>query len=157
MIKKKTKSGMERHYDILIEVNLKIIIWHFDWSEPQNKMLCVCVSRLQTTNIYSVIQFSEKDGGTVSITNNQWFTPRRCEVFWPVWKDFGWCKFVQEFFVRLVGTYILIFFYEPLGFGYGYLTKVRFVSWLGGMVFIWMQYFLIYREFTDVGESFLWL
>ncbi|CAH2096793.1 unnamed protein product [Euphydryas editha] len=33
--------------------------------------------------MFSVIQFSEKDGGTVSIINNQWFTPRRCEVFWP--------------------------------------------------------------------------
>lgn len=33
--------------------------------------------------MYSVIQFSDKDGGTVSIVNNRWFTPRRCEVFWP--------------------------------------------------------------------------
>ncbi|XP_061710095.1 uncharacterized protein LOC133519912 isoform X2 [Cydia pomonella] len=32
---------------------------------------------------YSVIQFSDQDGGSISIVKNQWITPRRREVFWP--------------------------------------------------------------------------
>lgn len=37
--------------------------------------------------MYSVIQFNESDGGSVSIVRNKWLTPRRREVYWPPIKE----------------------------------------------------------------------
>jgi hypothetical protein len=84
----------------------------------------------QPNIMYSVIQFSEKDGGTVSVINNQWFTPRRCEVFWPPVKgtkafekiladaatpDEKWKLYsVQRVFCE-TGKHILIYFLRHSG------------------------------------------
>lgn len=37
--------------------------------------------------MYSVVQFSEKEGGTVSVVVNKWFTPKKTEIFWPPTKE----------------------------------------------------------------------
>lgn len=37
--------------------------------------------------MFSVIQFDESDGGSVSIVHSKWLTPRRREVHWPPIKD----------------------------------------------------------------------
>ncbi|KAK4876952.1 hypothetical protein RN001_009458 [Aquatica leii] len=36
---------------------------------------------------YSVIEFSDEEGGGVAIVHCKWFTPRKKEVFWPPYKD----------------------------------------------------------------------
>lgn len=33
--------------------------------------------------MYSLVQFKDIDGGTLSIVNTEWLTPRKCEVYWP--------------------------------------------------------------------------
>ncbi|KAK4880820.1 hypothetical protein RN001_008966 [Aquatica leii] len=37
--------------------------------------------------MYSVIEFSDEEGGGVAIVHCKWFTPRKKEVFWPPYKD----------------------------------------------------------------------
>lgn len=37
--------------------------------------------------MYSVVQFSPSEGGSVSIVVNKWLTPKKTEVFWPPTKD----------------------------------------------------------------------
>lgn len=39
------------------------------------------------TNMFSVIEFRENDGGGISIVNSKWLTPRKQEVYWPPIKD----------------------------------------------------------------------
>ncbi|KAL4705616.1 hypothetical protein ACJJTC_009426 [Scirpophaga incertulas] len=33
--------------------------------------------------MYSLVQFKDNDGGTLSIVNSEWLTPRKNEVYWP--------------------------------------------------------------------------
>ncbi|KAL4718597.1 hypothetical protein ACJJTC_012099 [Scirpophaga incertulas] len=37
--------------------------------------------------MYSVVQFSESEGGTISVILNKWLTPKKTEVHWPPNKD----------------------------------------------------------------------
>lgn len=35
---------------------------------------------------YVIVQFDEKDGGSISVVHKTWLTPRKTEVYWPPYK-----------------------------------------------------------------------
>lgn len=37
--------------------------------------------------MFTVVEFHEECGGGLSVVRNEWFTPRKQEVFWPPHKD----------------------------------------------------------------------
>lgn len=76
--------------------------------------------------MYSVVQFTASDGGTISVVNSQWLTPRKWEVYWPPFAfaqrhssvyyqmhqiTIGSCTACSVCFVRLVSVYLLLITY----------------------------------------------
>lgn len=39
------------------------------------------------TMSFIIVQFTEAEGGGISVIHKNWLTPRKSEVFWPPFKD----------------------------------------------------------------------